>query len=395
MIPGMLLTRFATFFACVSIATAQTVWSMGAPWTDLAAVLVAAAPGDIVRLNGLTFPPFVLSKGLTMIGPGVIAAASGTAPLTTLSIPPGENAQLVDVDFQPFTLPVIGLLGGHRVVAQGSVTFDNCTFRQGNPHNLETAGTVLLHRCTVAGDATSFAQQRVGGMVVQSGYCSLVDCTIAGGNAVFCGGCVGNYVPATVALRVNGGTVAASNTTFVGGSGGTGGVFVPTPGVPAVQTAGITYLADCSLTAGANPAGAPVPPLLGVATTSYARTTFGSVTTPQSNVPQLVGLQMSPSLRIGQASTITAIAGSTSLLGILAGFDGAVGTHPVVVEPVLVPVWQLVTLAEATPSAGSAVTHSLLVPNLGSLIGLVVYVQAFQLDGVQVRASAPLGGAVR
>ncbi len=368
---------------------------MGSPWTDLAAVIAAAAPGDIVLLNGMTFPPIVMNKGLTILGPGSIAAGVGTALQSTLTIPAGERAHLSDVGFVPYGIPGFGLLGGHKVVANGRVTFEHCFFHQGVPNNLVVSGDILLNRCSVLGDASSFAQQTVGGMVVQSGYCSLVDCTIRGGNAVFCGGCPSYWIPATVALQVNGGTVAASNTVFIGGSGGLGGVFVSALGSSAVQAAGTSYFADCTLTAGANPAGAPLPHLVGGATTFYARTMFGTTTGPQSNARQLVGLQMSQSLRLGQTSVLTAIAGTGTLLGILAGFDGVVGTHPIVVEPVLAPVTNLVTLTLANPVPGSAVTHALLVPSAPALVGVALFAQAFQLDGVVLRASAAVGSVVR
>src|SRR5436190_17403962 len=53
-------------------SVAQAVWSMGAPWPDLGAVVASAAPGDIVLLNGLTFPALSITKGLTILGPGTI-----------------------------------------------------------------------------------------------------------------------------------------------------------------------------------------------------------------------------------------------------------------------------------------------------------------------------------
>jgi hypothetical protein len=365
---------------------------MGSPWTDLSAVIAAAAPGDTVLLNGMTFPPFSMQKGLTIVGPGVVAGVLGSLQ-TTLTIPPGERAQVVDVDFQPFVHPSLGLFGSNKVVADGRVTFEGCTFGQGVPNNLVTSGSVMLLRCSVVGNSAAFWPQVVGGMAVQSGYCALVDCTIRGGNAVFCPSCASYWVPATPALRVLGGTVVASNSNFVGGSGFTS-IFVPSSGIAAVQTAGVSYFTDCTLAAGANPAGSPLPALIGNATTFYARTLFGTAPGPQSNLAQLVGLQMPQPLRIGQQATITAVAGTGNLLGILAGFDSVVGAHPVVVEPVLTPLAQLVTLTTAIPTSGSAVSHVLAVPNAPTLVGLGVFVQAFQLDGLAVRASAAVGSVV-
>src|SRR5262245_23676835 len=94
------MRTFRLGFSAVVLASgssARTVWSMGAPWTNLAAVIAQAAPGDIVRLNGLTFPPFNMTKGLTILGPGVISLTA--SPPTTLSIPQAERAHVVNVDF--------------------------------------------------------------------------------------------------------------------------------------------------------------------------------------------------------------------------------------------------------------------------------------------------------
>lgn len=381
--------------AFASVAAAQTTWSMGSPWTDLATVLAAAAPGDVVLLNGLTFPPIDLTKGLTILGPGTIATTLALPNVqSTLTIPPGERAHLVDVDFQP--LLYLGVvIAGQRVVADGDITFENCTFRAGAPSNLLTAGAVMLHRCTVTGNAATFWPQSGGGMVVHSGFCSLVDCTVDGGNSLFCGSCPNYFLPATAALRVVTGTVVASNTVFSGGSGAVGGVFGTSAGTNAVQTSGTAYFTDCTIQAGSTPGGSAPAPMVANATTFFARTLLGAATTPQSNLPQLVGMQLSQGLRLGQTSTITATSGGANLLGILAGFDGAVGSHPVVIEPVLAPVSQLITLTIALPSPGSAVSRALAVPSAPALVGLAVYVQALQLDGLTVRASAPVGSVVR
>jgi hypothetical protein len=112
-------------------------------------------------------------------------------------------------------------------------------------------------------------------------------------------------------------------------------------------------------------------------------------------VPQLVGLHVDPGFRIGQTSTVTAIAGTSRLLGVLAGFDGAATTHPAVLEPILGSLASMVTLVLATPSAGAAVAHPLTIPGQPLLLGAPLFVQAFQLDGAAVRASAAVGGALR
>ena len=126
------------------VAAAQTVWSMGAPWTDLAAVIASAAPGDTVLLNGMTFGTFALDKGLTIVGPGVILPMTFQSVQTTLAIPASERARIVDVDFVPFALFSVP----DRVVADGTVTFERCDFGDGVPDSLTANGTIMLQRCT-------------------------------------------------------------------------------------------------------------------------------------------------------------------------------------------------------------------------------------------------------
>jgi hypothetical protein len=387
--------------ALATAAPAQTVWNMGAPWTDLAAVLTAAAPGDVVRLNGLTFPPFALTKGLNIVGPGTIQPPSFPGPVqSTLTIPAGQQARLVDVEFAPLVI-AFGLgFTPHSVVADGSITFDSCRFRQGQPCNLTTSGSVLLHRCQVLGDPFNVWPQPVGGMQVQSGLCSLVDCTIAGGNSVFQPAWPYS-IASTPALRVNGGTVLASRTNFTGGAGANLGVFGVSAGSSGVVvTAGSCSLADCTVTAGNSPSAISPPSLAASVTTFVARTTLAAATGPASSgpvqqEPELVGIGLDLPLQLGQTSTFTAIAGSTNLLAILAGFDGDAYTHPVVLDPFVGSPAQHVLLTLDLPNAGSSVPRAIVVPNASTLVGFGLYVQAFQLVATGLRASAAVGCVVR
>jgi len=387
--------------ALAAAAPAQTVFDMGAPWTDLGAVFTAAAPGDIVRLNGLTFPPIALTKGLTIVGPGTIQPPSYTGPVqSTLTIPAGQYARFVDVEFAPQSFALGILFTAHSVVADGSITFDRCRFRQGHPCNLTTSGSVLLNRCQVLGDPLPAWPQPVGGMQVQSGLCSLVDCTVAGGNSVFQPAWPYS-IASTPALRGNGGTVLASRTSFTGGAGANLGVFGVSTGSSGVVIAvGSCSLTDCTVAAGNSPSAIAPPSLAASVTTFVARTTLAATAGPASSgpvqqEPELVGLGVDLPLQLGQTSTFTAIAGSTNLLAILAGFDGDAYTHPLVLDPFVGSPIQHVLLTLDLPNAGSSVPRAIVVPNASTLVGFGLYVQAFQLVATGLRASAAVGGVVR
>lgn len=392
---GPLLLAFAVS------APAQTVWDMGAPWTDLGAVFAAAAPGDIVRLNGLTFPPIALGKGLTILGPGTIQPASYSGPVqSTLTVPAGQYARLVDVEFAPQSFALGLLFTAHAVVADGAIAFDGCRFRQGHPCNLTTSGSVLLTRCQVLGDPVPAWPQPVGGMRVQAGFCSLVDCDVAGGNSVFQSAWPYS-IASTPALRANGGAVVASRTTFTGGAGANLGVFGASFGSSGVVVAaGSCSLADCAVAAGPSPSAVSPPSLAASASTFVARTSLASVAGPASagpvqQEPELVGLGVDQPLQRGQTSTFTAVAGSTAALALFAGFEGDAYTHPAVFEPFVGSPGQLVLLTLSLPNAGASVPRAIAVPNASALVGFALYVQAFQLVTTGLRASAAFGGVVR
>jgi hypothetical protein len=167
-----------------------------------------------------------------------------------------------------------------------------------------------------------------------------------------------------------------------------------------VVAAGSCSLADCTVTAGNSPSAISPPSLAANATTYIARTTLAATTGPASSgpvqqEPELVGIGLDLPLQLGQTSTFTAIAGSTNLLAILAGFDGDAYTHPLVLDPFVGSPAQHVLLTLDLPNAGSSVPRAIVVPNASTLVGFGLYVQAFQLVATGLRASAAVGCVVR
>src|SRR5262245_12543872 len=383
-----------------SASPAQTVWSMGAPWTDLAAVITAAAPGDIVLLNGMTFPPFTLTKGLTIVGPGVIQATMPLVPqYTVLTIPPAQHGHVVDVDFPPFVYP-------HGVRATGTVTFEDCTFCVGVPDSLAINGTILLHRCTFVPAPAGTGPSPAGGLRMQGGVCWITNSTLVGGPGHFYGVGIPSYgIPPTPALLVQSGTVCVSNSTLTGGQGYVPGIFgSPVPGERAlVVLGGSVSITDCTLTGGSSPSGLPGPDavMASPGTVSYARSTFtGGAGTPPGqpgtgqvqHVPEFVGMAIAQPFRLGLSTQLIATAGTAQPLGMVAAFDPASATHPIVLGPFLAT--PLVPLLVAMPQPGAQVVRTISVPNQATLLGFELYAQAFQLAGAFVHVSAAVGGVV-
>ena len=387
----------------------QTVWSMGAPWTDLNTVFAAAAPGDIVLLNGMTFAPFALSKGLTLVGPGTIVPvpAFPQYAVSTLSIPPGQRAHVAGISF----LPLSGtgwILMAHMVSATGTVTFEDCTFSTGTPHSLSVAGTILLHRCTCTPSPPPQVANTAGGVHVHGGVCWITDSTLNGAPAFHNSSGPPNVITGTPALRVSSGTVCVSNSTLTGGLGmtdpwGPGSM----PGQPAITAqGGFVSITDCTLTGGNSIPNSYLPGPVALAaaggTASHARTTLtggggnppgapssGSV----AQVPQLIGMAIAQPFRLGLTTQLIATAGTSQLLGMIAAFDPTPAWHLVVLGPFLGAV-PTIPLLVAAPLAGAQVVHTVSVPNQPQLLGFVVFAQAFQFEGAFVRVSAAVGGVV-
>ena len=384
---------------------AQTVWQMGTgPFgTDLAATIAAAAPGDIIMLNGLTFPVFTLAKGLTLIGPGTVQPG-GLATITTIAIPTGQVGHFVSIDFQPLGLPGWPMVA-HRVDVSGTATFEDCRFGLGVPRNLVTAGNVLLRGCTVEGSPSQQMQAIAGGMRVASGICSLVHCNLTGGNAAFNPLTPANSLGSTPAINADGGLLMLANCTARGGAGLGATIFgVLRSGSPAVVVYGEARITDCTLTAGDSPAPLPgLAALTSLGSTEYARCVLqGGAGQPAgaptwglvAAVPQLVGMDIASGFVLGQSTTLRAVAGGSQLLGILVGFDATPTSHPAVIGPIIGSLAQLVPCVVVVPQPGAIVQLTLFVPKVAQLLGLGVYAQAFELDGAIVRGSAPVGGVV-
>ncbi len=397
----------AILLSCSATVSAQTVWSMGAPWLDLDQVIAQAAPRDVVLLNGMTFAPITLGKGLTILGPGTIRPTTLTAvdSASRLTIPTGQMAHIVDVLFAPHAvLPMFT----HRVEASGTVAFEGCSFLAGASANLVARGTVLLHQCSVSGSAVNGGLTAVGGLRVEGGVCSIVDCSVTGASAVFSNAYSSYIVPPSPALSVFAGHVVVSHSVLIGGSGGAHAIFGnPQPGAPAVvvpsQFASLS-LSDCSLRGGGSPGSLPGPvALAGNPNTAHARTGFlggpGATTGAATSggvlhVPQLVGLTIDQGLRLGSATTVSAMPGSTQVLGLFVSFDPNPTTQPGVIGPIFGTVGQLVPVLLAAPIIGLAVDHTIIVPNHFGLLGVTIFVQAGQIDGSVVRVSAGAGGVV-
>lgn len=368
---------------------AQTTWTVatGAP---LEPTIALAAPGDILQL-GQSHPPFVLDKGLVLLGPSGIFYPGGWGGVTTLQIPAGQSAHLVGLSFpsdSAWPAP-----GGQSVRVSGDVTLEDCKIH-GSAAPIYAgldvlSGSVAMLRCELLSVSSSAAMKVADGIVTMSG------CEVTGLSVYSTHPHVYNL--SGEAIQVSGGTLVATACEIRGGNGGV--LFNPAYGDPSpalVTTGGSVSLTDCVVAAGM-PVGpvSPVADILGAV--RVARTPLASsVPSPGAVLDNsMVGMEIDAPLRLGLISTATATAGNQlQLMAIVGGFEFGAGFYAPIVEPLFGQPAQLVALTLAIPGAGAAVSWPLQVPTTPGLVGAGVWLQAIQLDTFQIRASAVVGGVV-
>ena len=143
--------------------------------------------------------------------------------------------------------------------------------------------------------------------------------------------------------------------------------------------------------------------LASAAATSIARTSLiDGAGAPQpsygyQHAPAMLGIHCAAPPTRGSLFQADAITGSSQgPLVIVAGLDRTANLFPSpFVEPLFGFPGQYVTLALTVPAPSTRVSVNVLVPNLAASLGVEVWAQAVQLSGAEIRASAPVGGAIR
>lgn len=384
-------TFLFTLLAAVSVGRAQTVWHPPND-ADLTTWIAQAAPGDILQLAS-THPNFTLDKGLTLLGPsfihGVPFGPLASGSYVAVSVPAGQQARLVG-------LTLDSAATGYSIApallsTTGDVSLESVSVHQGKL--TAGPGVVWLQNCTLVGlyGVTATALE------LQGASCVMSACAVTGGsiNLQF-GGSAGP------AIAQAGGLLVASHVTAVGGAAP-----IPLgPGQPALlQGSGVAFVTDSSLAGGAG--AAPAAGMQGgnaiqtAGSVSVARTTLvdgANALAPSTGyqlAPQMVGMTIAGFPARGQSFTATAKTSGGQLLGIVGGFGNTLQSVPPIVEPLFGTPQNLVTLALAIPVAGVPVTATVAVPNQVSLFGVGVWLQALQLAGSEIRASAVVGGTIR
>lgn len=388
-------TRLLSLLTFAPLVTAQQIWNVP-PGSPIDPYIAQASPGDLVVLTaGSSYVDFTVNKGVTIFANGASIFGLTGSGAVTFQIPAGQRASLVGAQLTAVATTSIRVVSG--IVSLSDIHF-------GVPGTIDIgAGSTAVQLDHVTSSVGS--ELRLAG-----GFCEVVDSRLQGRNASWTYN--GYAWHGWSAIEQTGGVLVASNTVVDGGNAGT--FFAPPyftyPSAAGfVQTGGLAFLTDCTITGGdgfpANVgAGIPGEPgqvaIAANGNVSIARTTLteGASSTAVSSGyvtdPELVGMRTVGTLSLGAAfQAIATGGGSGGWIGIVASLSSTLGYVAPIVEPVLTGPVYSVTLALAAP--GGTVGYSLAVPNTTSLRGLAVWLQGIQLTGLQFRASAIAGGTVR
>jgi hypothetical protein len=360
----------------------QTVWPVpdGQPVDPF---IAAAAPGDILLLAS-SHPPFDLDKGLTIfgLGTGVTGTQIGGFQSMNFNVPAGQRATLANCSLALYSWTGTVPTG---LIVNGRVAIANVT----SASLIAVNGESIIERVSVAS----------GGLIV-GGICSVTDSVLRGSDlrhAFF-------WIGPTPGLIASG-IVVASNVTVIGGSGGTtSSGSMDSAAAVEVSSGGTLWLTDSTINGGAGgPSHAGGVALASAAATSIARTSLidgAGAMRPSygyQHVPAMVGMHCAAPPTRGSLFQAEAIAGnSQGPLVIVAGLDRTANAYSSpFAEPLFGFPGQYVTLALAVPAPATRVPVNVLVPNIAASLGIEVWVQAVQISGSEIRASALVGGAIR
>lgn len=367
--------------------SAQTVWTIP-DGHALDPYIAQASPGDLLVL-GTSHPPFMLDKGLALVGRGsdpIAGTVIGGFSPVSVAVPPGQRASITGVHITVYSWtsqPVSAV-----VVQGGEVSI--CDSGANNAIT-QHAGELLLQRVEVWS----------GGVHCANGLCLLTDAVLRGTD---CNPFGLMPLPPTPGLRVGpGGRVIATHVSAIGGRGDNTTTQSHHDAANGATVLGVASLADCTLRGGSGGVGFDGGVALsGGGGSSLARTTLTDdpAATTVSNGYQgdagLLGMSAPTPPTRGGTFQATAIAGvSQDLFGIVAGLDRTANTLPGFAEPLFGLPAQLVALAITFPAGNAVVPANVAVPNIASVIGVELWLQAVQVANGGIRTSPVAGGTIR
>ena len=387
-VPGCLLVL-------AQASRSQQVWPVTND-QEFQAALQAAAPGDVVQLvPAAVFLDFVLTKGLTVRGPGTIGGVPAGSGVRTVTVPAGQLAQFVDVTFALNPYPAAGQASLR--VTGGAVRFERCTILGAavGPALAVTSAQVLVQDCQIqAGNGV------VGLRAVDAHLClrdTLVSGSIAmtgvdGARGLECSGSGSLHVSAA---QIRGGNGLATH----------GGVQLQAPAI-GLQSSVPTWLADATLEGGSitgpNPGAAALSVTGAAAWHAHCAFVGGAGTPPGASIvglayaePTLLGATSSAPLQRGQSTTLRLLADQS---GVPVGLLVMTGLRAPILHPLpWQPLWlgEVLLVVPGATGGDGAFPLILSVPDDPLLSNQSVHLLGFRLGGGGVQLAPLLGGLVR
>lgn len=234
-------------------AASQTVWEVTST-DDIQAIINAAAPGDVVSLDGIGYAKFHLNKGLTIIGPAVLGGAFVGGPTAdgtdlTIDIPPGQVARFVDIAVEPGISSSTGQTDGITRVLGGTTTFEGCAFRASMDYSFAVyvdGGNVIFDRCTLDSDSGEPFSGQSWALSSHDAHVTATDSWFLGADGS------GIYHPGNGISASGTGSLHLTSCTVTGGNVGTMFFDGAYPGI-GISTQVRTWLADCTIRGGSDP----------------------------------------------------------------------------------------------------------------------------------------------
>lgn len=374
----------AASLVCAVPTAAQTIHVVLPSQFDIQPIIDGAAPGDIVQLRGGTHDAFRLDKGLLVRGPGTIS--SGRFPVvnrtTTLDIPQGQEAQLINLRFEK-TPSSPSTAGGDVFARSGRVSISDCTFTSVRLESV-TAGTGLsIIGCTLNGGEAAPA------LIVRAGHVAVLASTVVGADSLS-----GFLPPSTPSsgIEVSGGTLSLSHCSVRGGQGSGGFSLFARPALQVI--AADVWVTDSTLTGGRqlgrfpgasaifnSGSGARIrvarSQFVGGAGVPTGPATVGAVTT----VNGLLGAEPLPAfvtrlLGFTNSYAVTGPAGQPAALLLSTSSERDFSTSALLSQPLFAPVADLVPFGMGVFDASGRLPHSFSVPNDPGLAGRTFWFHA-------------------
>jgi hypothetical protein len=345
---------FATFLRCQATLT---VGPGGYP--DVSAALAAANPGDTIVVLPGSYPPFFMTKGVTVRAqvPGTVTL--GAIPFGPIvNVPAGEHGHLVSLRCVSLSL-------------RGRVSLDDCVVAPGRTSAVDAV--VVMQECSM----------QLGSSAAGTAAFDAAQSEVAATDCVFTGTIPLLVLPSHPAVALTGSRLRGSRLSLIAFGGGGA---VP----PALRgdAASVVWLSDSTAV------GAPGSCAVEAVNGRHDRCVL---TPPCSTLPSgfvLGAHRVSPLLNGGVFAVDFALQPGMAV-GVFAAESFASQVHVELEQSLLLPAASAYPLTAVVANAQGVASGSWLVPSGPQFVDRTLWLQGFSGFALPLQASPLVGGVVR